>query len=362
MTASARAVAVFGSQARLAEAVGTHQSTVAHWIKTGNIPGRWHKKILDAAAIAGLGLSGADLVTIAAAEAPMSSVPSAVCSADLSVGDDSAIQSIACYVLSDGRRVISRTSALTAIAGGDDVTVGGDLTRYVKPVSSFLRLNLEDELIEFRLDNVSNKAVYGITADSFLEICRAFVRARDADALETPRQHAIAIQANAFLSACANVGLIALIDEATGYQYMRAEDALRVKLRAYLEEQMRPWEKTFPDELWIEFGRLTNWKGSVQQRPKYWGKLVNELVYEYLDPDVLTWLKENAPPPRKGQNYHQWLTSNFGLKKLVEHIWMLVGMAAACQTMEELRFRMGERFGKQPFQMMMFIDPPGNVK
>jgi hypothetical protein len=47
---------------------------------------------------------------------------------------------------------------------------------------------------------------------------------------------------------------------------------------------MRPWEKTFPDELWKEFGRLTNWRGSVSHRPKYWGHLVMELVYEILRP------------------------------------------------------------------------------
>ncbi|WP_244465634.1 P63C domain-containing protein [Devosia chinhatensis] len=40
----------------------------------------------------------------------------------------------------------------------------------------------------------------------------------------------------------------------------------------------RRWnEKTFPDELWEEFGRLTNWQGSLIARPKYWGKLVIEL-------------------------------------------------------------------------------------
>ncbi len=40
---------------------------------------------------------------------------------------------------------------------------------------------------------------------------------------------------------------------------------------------------TFSDDLWVEFARLTNWKGTVTQRPKYWGKLVMELVYGYLD-------------------------------------------------------------------------------
>ena len=47
-----------------------------------------------------------------------------------------------------------------------------------------------------------------------------------------------------------------MIDEATGFQYKRAEDALQVKLRAYLEHEMRKWEKTFPDSLWLD--RPTN--------------------------------------------------------------------------------------------------------
>jgi hypothetical protein len=42
---------------------------------------------------------------------------------------------------------------------------------------------------------------------------------------------------------------------ATGYQYVRAEDALAVKLRAFIADELRAWEKTFPDELWAEFGR-----------------------------------------------------------------------------------------------------------
>ncbi len=39
-----------------------------------------------------------------------------------------------------------------------------------------------------------------------------------------------------------------------------------------------------------------------------------ELVYEYLDKDVAKWLKENVPAPKHGQNYHQWLSGQYGLK------------------------------------------------
>jgi hypothetical protein len=165
----------------------------------------------------------------------------------------------------------------------------------------------------------------------------------------------MARRCNAFLVACATIGLIALIDEATGAQYDRAADALQVKLRAFLEDEMRPWEKTFPDQLWLEFGRLTGWEGSVQQRPKYWGKLVMELVYGYLDADVAAWLKENAPKPKKGQNYHQWLSGQYGLRKLMEHIWILIGVASTCTNMMELRYQMAKRFGQEPLQLTMFV-------
>ncbi len=192
-----------------------------------------------------------------------------------------------------------------------------------------------------------------------MEICAAYSAAAESGGL-TAKQKLIAAKANEFLRACYKVGIIALVDEATGYQYDRPLDALQFKLKLYLEEEMRKWEKTFPDQLWIEFGRLTKWKGSVSQRPKYWGKLVMELVYGYLDKDVSHWLKENAPKPIHGQNYHQWLTGQYGLKRLMEHIWMTIGIATSCSTMEELRRKMAEKFGRVPVQMTLYFPPTTN--
>jgi hypothetical protein len=205
-----------------------------------------------------------------------------------------------------------------------------------------------------------NQAVMGLPSDLFIEICQAYVAALnasqspDSGVTLTERQREIAIRAGMFLSGCAKVGLDALIDEATGYQYVRPMDALELKLRLYLAEEMRKWEKTFPDELWEQFGRLTKWKGKLHQRPKYWGKLVMELIYEYLDADVAQWLRDNAPKPMHGQNYFQWLNEQYGLKKLVEHIWKVVGVASACSDMNELRNKMEEIYGKKPgFQFQL---------
>ena len=95
--------------------------------------------------------------------------------------------------------------------------------------------------------------------------------------------------------------------------------------------------------------------------PQVLGKLVMELVYGYLDADVADWLKTNAPKPQSGQNYHQWLSSQFGLKRLVEHIWKLIAIAQTCETMSELRDKMAELHGKQAVQLRLFVSMPTNT-
>jgi hypothetical protein len=267
---------------------------------------------------------------------------------------------IPCYVLDDGRRVITRTAA-TAVLSDDKG--GGQLEKYVmvENLRGFVPAGFKDQMIDFFIPGVSvpNSTTKGISAENFVEICQAYVAAFQADALTTERQKEIAIKSAMFLAACAKLGLIAMIDEATGYQYERAGDALQIKLKLFLAEEMRKWDKTFPDDLWIQFGRLTNWTGSIHSRPKYWGNLVMELIYEYLDADVAQWLRENAPKPLKGQNYHQWMSEQYGLKRLIEHIWKVIGLASGCEDMKELKNKMQEIYGKAPgFQYALKLIPP----
>lgn len=268
---------------------------------------------------------------------------------------------IPCYVLSDGRRVIGRTSFTEVLTG---IKGGGGLEKYlgVSNLKPFVNMDLVLEgMVAFTLPEVEGleRDVKGLPAELVIDICRGFVAAMEAAIAKpeeyklTARQMQMAMKASMLLGACAKVGLDALIDEATGYQYDRAEDALRFKLTVYLEDEMRKWEKTFPDELWVEFARLTRWKGTVTQRPKYWGKLVMELVYGYLDKDVARWLKDNAPAPRHGKNYHQWLSGQYGLKRLIEQIWVLVGVSRMCTSMPELRQKMAEMNGKQMVQISL---------
>ncbi len=271
-----------------------------------------------------------------------------------------------CYVLDNGQRVIGRTAVTEMLSG---VKGGGGFEKYIGTAALKPFINSEEvigKLVAFRLPEVQGlgRNVKGLPANLLLDVCDGFIAALNADYNRpsnadypplTERQKQMAVKASMFSAAAARVGLDALIDEATGYQEVREKDALALKLKAYLAEEMRKWEKTFPDELWMEFGRLTNWKGSIKKRPKYWGKLVMELIYDYLDPDVSKWLRENAPKPRGGQNYHQWLSDQYGLQRLIQHIWMVIGMARPCRDMSELRQKMAESFGNEPVQLTLSL-------
>ena len=353
MKPAQRVVSKFGGQSALALLLGKRQSTVQHWVKTGLIPSKWHGRILALAEDQGVNVVPGDFIlTDESPPIELDQLPIALWPGELLIGGST----LPVYVLDDGRRVISRSGASALLT---DRSAGGNLEAVIKvsSLSPYMPEEILDQMIEFSISGVVNRAVMGLQAETFLDICRAFVQARNEGSL-TDRQVEIAAKASMFLAACAKTGLIALIDEVTGYQYERAQDALQVKINLYLEQEMRTWEKTFPDELWLEFGRLTHWKGAVHARPKYWGKLVNELVYEYLDRDILQWLREHAPAPRHGRNYHQWLSSQYGLKRLTEHIWMLIGISKTCDSMPHLRARMAMHFGLEPVQLTFYLPAP----
>lgn len=342
----------FGGQSALAKLLETRQSTVQYWTKKGRIPAKWQPILLKLANDRLISLNPSDFMKDYQEDKKNNETIEAVYPGVLSLGESN----VDCYVLNTGDRVLSLSGTVKAIADVDS----GKLSNYTK-ISALKPYINNDEIIEGTIEFVipgNPNLGKGIRAEDFLDICKAYVTAFFNNTLTTERQKEIAMKCGVLLSACSKTGLIALIDEATGYQYIRENDALQFKMKLFIAEEMRPWEKTFPDELWAEFGRLTNWEGPLHLRPKWWGKLVNELVYGYLDADVYNWLKSNLPKPKHGMNYHQWLTSQYGLKKLIEHIWMLVGMAKSCFTMHELREKMAIQYGHQQVQLNLFIPMP----
>lgn len=88
-----------------------------------------------------------------------------------------------------------------------------------------------------------------------MDICDAFLEARKHINL-SPRQAIIAEQCEILMRSFAKIGIIALVDEATGYQYDRERDELQKILRSYISEELLPWQKRFPDIFYTELFRL----------------------------------------------------------------------------------------------------------
>lgn len=282
---------------------------------------------------------------------PADSVPVAKWRGELDLGG----APVECYVLDNGERVIATRSAIKAFADADS----GNLGNYIGVSALKPHLNSElvlGELIEFSIPGTQFRG-NGLTTTNFELILRSYVTALYENPADlTDRQRDIAIKCAVITAGLVRTGLDALVDEATGYQYERAEDALQVKLRAFIVEELRAWEKTFPDELWEEFGRLTNWSGPLHSRPKWWGRLVTELIYDTLDADVAKYLRENKPPP--GVHWHRQLTEDVGVRQLVSRCFEVIGMAKTCTDMRELRDKVALHYGKKPIQLTFYLSPP----
>jgi len=346
----------FGSQSDLARLLNVRQSTVQYWSSKGKIPAKWHESVIKAGESIGIQISQSEFhvdATNKTYKEPITSndfppSPFAKWRGQIELMGER----IDCYVLDTEQRVIALRSAIKSISGTDS----GKLGNYVgaSALKPFLNSDLIlGELIEFSIPGTQFRG-FGMTTEHFELICRGYVEALYKGANLTERQKEIAIKCAVLTSGLTRTGLDALIDEATGYQYERAEDELQVKLRAFIAEELRAWEKTFPDELWEEFGRLTNWRGSLTSRPKYWGKLVIELIYDTLDPDVAKYLRENRPKP--GVHWHRQLTEDTGVRALVSRCYEVVGLAKSCETMGELRRKVAHHYGTQQMLFNIYSD------
>lgn len=175
----------------------------------------------------------------------------------------------------------------------------------------------------------------GYEATILLQICEAVLTASDHGALKTKQELRYADSCYVLVRSFAKIGIIGLVDEATGYQFERERNALHKLLAAYIAEELLPWTKKFPDEFYKELFRLRVWtyKPSSMKRPSYVGKLTNQLVYDKLPPGVLDELKRKNPvdlsTKRRRFRHHQFLSEDIGHPHLEKHLHAVITLMRA---------------------------------
>lgn len=257
---------------------------------------------------------------------------------------------INCYVLENQERILSTRGMMKALGRtwrGRKYS-GTELPVFVeaKNLKPFIDSDLSAVLsvVEFRTPQ-GNKAE-GFKAELLPSICELYLKARDKGAL-TVAQEGVAQRAEILMRGLAHVGIIAMIDEATGFQAHRVKDALAKILEAFISKELVKWVKTFPDEFYEKLFKLKGWSfnPSSVKKPIYVGRLTNDLVYERLAPGVLEELKRLNPKTEKGtrrHRHHQWLTQEIGHPKLKEHLASLVTLMRASANWGEFH-RMVQR-------------------
>lgn len=207
---------------------------------------------------------------------------------DLIIGETK----LPCGVLDDGTRVLSETGITNAML---KTRSGAARRRKANetdgpPLPVFLASENLKPFIpkDFNVGTPikykdGSRIIIGYDAAILPIACDVWLSARSAGVL-LPSQQDKANNAEILMRSLARIGIVALIDEATGYQFDREYDALRMLLQAYLSEELRKWTKQFPDEFFEELDRLYgNDSLTPRKRPQYYGKFINKYVYEPIE-------------------------------------------------------------------------------
>lgn len=246
---------------------------------------------------------------------------------------------IPCYVLEGEKRIIALSGMLAAL----DMNLGGGPGRLAEFIAR-IDPNFENaKALAVRLESPirftpprGGKAALGYEANLLADICDVLLEARKQERL-TDRYLPFAARAELLIRAWARVGLDALIDEATGFQYIRRRDALEQLCRKYISEKLMPWTKTFPDEFYIEIFRLKGWDYSVlrpgDKKPSCIGRYTRNIVYERMPAPVILQLEHLNPSDESGNRdhkHHQFLTRDIGHPELrvhIEKVLLLMGLS-----------------------------------
>ncbi len=247
-----------------------------------------------------------------------------------------------CAVLEDGTRVISRTAIFRAFGRTQRGRKKDEMRALNMPsfidannLQPFIDEGLRGQLIPIEYYNVTGTLTSGYKAEILPLLCEVYLSAREGGAL-TKQQQPLALASELLVRSLSRVGIIALVDEATGYQVDRDQDSLQKFLALYLSEERLKWAKVFPDEYYKQLFRLRGWAYSPLsvKRPKDVGRVTNELVYKKLPPHVFEELRrlnpvKNKISGRREATHHQHLSKDIGQADLRDHLLQLIAIMRA---------------------------------
>jgi len=281
----------------------------------------------------------------------------------INIGD----KNLTCAVLEDGTRILSSSAIFKAFDRAKRGKHKEENT--VEGMPSFINANNLKPLIDKAFGAEANFSIKYIARDKRILdgynaeivpiICDIYLQARQEHIL-LPNQLPIAQASEILVRSLSKIGIIALIDEATGYQLEREKDELQRLLSVYINSEFLSWAVRFPNEFYKEIYRLRGWEYKGKAKTPYVGKITNWLAYYRLPEGILEELKRLNPILNEATKYRkhnlwQRLSKEQGVKHLDMLISTLTSMMRGCDTWEEF-----EKFFRKSFDVSLesTIDRP----
>lgn len=289
-------------------------------------------------------------------------------------------RSLNCAVLETGKRLLTQETFLTAIgrAGKAKGKTGSFVVDGMPPFLAaenllpFISEDLRQSTTPLFCRNEKGIRLAGYDAILLPMVCEVYLKLRDhcrAQGKKVPTNQKHIVEAcDLLMRGLARVGIIALVDEATGYQEQRAKDELSKILEAYIVEELRPWIKTFPDEFFKQVYRLHGWpyRPGSAKRPSYVGQLINKYIYEQLPPPVLPELQKLNPVTEAGYRKHkhfQYLTADTGNVHLDRQITATTTIMKVSDDRKDFEENFAKAFSKvYQHRLPLLVDADGKVK
>jgi hypothetical protein len=294
----------------------------------------------------------------------ISKLPRATHEGVLAIGDGD----ISCAVIEGGRRLLTQSGFMVALGRARqakgreyydaDVNLPAFLT--AKNLKPFIpkELYVTSSQIEFR--TLSGTRAFGYSAELLPMVCGVFLDAKAAKPkVLTHNQEPIAEKALILVRSLAQVGINALVDEATGYQYDRPRRDLEEQLKKFLSESLRRWVRTFPAEYFKQLCRLRGVEIRPDMKlPQYFGHLTNNLIYRRIAPGLLARLKERrAERGNRSNKLNQWLSLDLGVPELLVHHGTVIAVMKQHTEYEKFEKALDLIAPIYPDQPGLFDDP-----
>lgn len=297
-----------------------------------------------------------------AAEARWSGeLPAADFEGEFPIGDTA----ISCAVLPGEIRIVTQATFLRALGRSRSPKAGTGVLSTVDELPFFLQSDALKPFISSSL-LMSTKPIFyrtrtggkGVGYDARLlpQVAEVYLRFRDAmlqEKGEVPaRYERMVWAADALMRGLANVGIIALVDEATGYQDVRRRFALQEILDAFLQKELAAWAKRFPDEFYRQIYRLRGWewRGRQFNPPQVVAHYTNDFIYDRLAPGIRAELERRMPRSETGRGrgrFHQLFTEDVGHPALAQHIHAVVTLMKASTTWDAFKMMLDTALPKR---------------